>query len=331
MSGRSLFVRPALRWQIAEILASNASAGSCPSTKVGLKPCYRTILDRSSADPTMRIKLTCRWVATGIAAAMLAAATMSACIARAAQVPAPDPSQGDGGVSTFYTWGGAIPDAPGKLLRSEPLDPALGLAAAGAQFRILYTSTDGIGGTARVVVSGAYFVPKGTPPEGGWKLLAWAHGTTGIADICAPSWNARSPRDAAYLNAWLRVAAGIRALTSALPTPAIRNHASAHAAVRRNRHAGSRCTPGGAACAGTQRLRPGVGGRGASLRRARPQDSTWLGLPSGAAYKEIFNSSWPVFQVEFEQEHTNGGYDAQIYSGQILNLPYVGAVVLQRR
>jgi hypothetical protein len=38
-----------------------------------------------------------------------------------------------------------------------------------------------------------------------------------------------------------------------------------------------------------------------------------------------------VFQVEFEQEHTNGGYDTQIYSGQILNLPYVGAVVLQRR
>jgi 1,4-alpha-glucan branching enzyme len=61
------------------------------------------------------------------------------------------------------------------------------------------------------------------------------------------------------------------------------------------------------------------------------QDSSWLGLPSGAAYKEIFNSSWPAFQVEFEQEHANGGYDARIYSGQILNLPYVGAVVLQRR
>jgi 1,4-alpha-glucan branching enzyme len=61
------------------------------------------------------------------------------------------------------------------------------------------------------------------------------------------------------------------------------------------------------------------------------QDSSWLGLPSGSAYKEIFNSSWPAFQVEFEPEHTNGGYDAEIYSGQILNLPYVGAVVLQRR
>jgi 1,4-alpha-glucan branching enzyme len=61
------------------------------------------------------------------------------------------------------------------------------------------------------------------------------------------------------------------------------------------------------------------------------QDSSWLGLPAGAAYKEIFNSSWPVFQVESEKEQTNGGYDAQIYSGQILNLPWIGAVVLERR
>jgi 1,4-alpha-glucan branching enzyme len=61
------------------------------------------------------------------------------------------------------------------------------------------------------------------------------------------------------------------------------------------------------------------------------QDSSWLGLPTGGPYKEIFNSSWPVFQVEFELEQTNGGYDAQIFSGQIINLPYIGAVVLERR
>ncbi len=61
------------------------------------------------------------------------------------------------------------------------------------------------------------------------------------------------------------------------------------------------------------------------------QDSSWLGLPAGAPYKEIFNSSWPVFQVEFEHEQTNGGYAAQIYSGQTINLPWIGAVVLERR
>lgn len=60
------------------------------------------------------------------------------------------------------------------------------------------------------------------------------------------------------------------------------------------------------------------------------QNSAWLGLPAGAAYKEIFNSSWPDFQVEFEPEQTNGGYTAQIYSGQILNLPWMGAIVLER-
>lgn len=61
------------------------------------------------------------------------------------------------------------------------------------------------------------------------------------------------------------------------------------------------------------------------------QDSGWLGLPDGGTYKEIFNSSWPAFQVEFEQERTNGGPEAQIASGQVLNLPHIGAVVLERR
>jgi len=60
------------------------------------------------------------------------------------------------------------------------------------------------------------------------------------------------------------------------------------------------------------------------------QNSAWLGLPGGGPFKEIFNSSWPDFQVEFEHENTNGGYTAQIYSGQILNLPAIGAVVLER-
>jgi pimeloyl-ACP methyl ester carboxylesterase len=142
---------------------------------------------------------TMRLTVAGLIGVMLFAAT-----ALAAHVPAPDPRQGDGGVSPFYTWPGEIPSQPGRMLRTEPLDPALGLATAGAQFRILYSSTDGMDGKTPVVVSGAYFAPQGTPPAGGWPLVAWAHGTTGIADVCAPSWMPRSARDAGYLNAWLR-------------------------------------------------------------------------------------------------------------------------------
>ena len=120
-----------------------------------------------------------------------------------AQVPKPDPLQGDGRVSEFYIWSGELSGPPGRLLRSEPLPATLGLANAASQERILYTSTDGVDGKSPITVSGALFIPKGTPPQDGWPLLAWAHGTVGIADICAPSWQARSYRDVRYLNEWL--------------------------------------------------------------------------------------------------------------------------------
>jgi len=120
-----------------------------------------------------------------------------------AQVPKPDPLQGDGRVSEFYSWSGELSGPPGRLLRSEPLPATLGLANAARQERILYTSTDGIEGKSLIAISGALFIPKGTPPQEGWPLLAWAHGTVGIADICAPSWQARSYRDVRYLNEWL--------------------------------------------------------------------------------------------------------------------------------
>ncbi|MEE1891128.1 lipase family protein [Pseudomonas carassii] len=117
--------------------------------------------------------------------------------------PRPDPQQGDGRVSAFYTWSKAIPATPGKLLRSEPLDRALSLPNAASAQRILYTSLDGIDGKTPIVVSGALFIPKGKAPAGGWPVASWGHGTVGIADICAPSWAGRSYRDVQYLNRWL--------------------------------------------------------------------------------------------------------------------------------
>lgn len=108
---------------------------------------------------------------------------------------------GDGGTPAFYAATGAPKGKPGTLLRQEagPGD----LANAARSVRILYVSTDGIGGKARVPVSGVLYLPKGEAPAGGWPLLAWAHGTVGVADICAPSFAGRSPRDVTYLNFWL--------------------------------------------------------------------------------------------------------------------------------
>ncbi len=123
-------------------------------------------------------------------------------VSQAAQVRAPDPSQGDGRVSGFYTWQAAIPK-PGQLLRQEQLEPTLGLANAAAQLRFLNSSTDGVDGKSPTVVSGLLFIPKGEPPAGGWPLMAWAHETAGMADICAPSWVGYSTRIEAFLDTWL--------------------------------------------------------------------------------------------------------------------------------
>ncbi len=51
--------------------------------------------------------------------------------------------------------------------------------------RILYRSTGQTGNP--ITVSGMVFIPKGKAPAGGWPIVAWGHGTSGVGDACAPS------------------------------------------------------------------------------------------------------------------------------------------------
>jgi alpha-beta hydrolase superfamily lysophospholipase len=73
---------------------------------------------------------------------------------------------------------------PGTVLRSEPVELSGPLEGASG-WRILYRSTTAEGDPA--VVSGMLLLPEGPAPPGGRPTAAWAHGTTGIADRCAPS------------------------------------------------------------------------------------------------------------------------------------------------
>jgi len=84
--------------------------------------------------------------------------------------------------SGFYTPPEALSGEPGTIIRSEPLAP---LANGAAVTRVLYVST-GLGDEP-IAVSGIVVTPPGTPPAGGWTIVAWAHGTTGIVPRCAPS------------------------------------------------------------------------------------------------------------------------------------------------
>ena len=52
--------------------------------------------------------------------------------------------------------------------------------------RVVYKSTSGDSGD-ETVVSGSVFTPVGEPPSGGWPIVSFGHGTTGIDKECGPS------------------------------------------------------------------------------------------------------------------------------------------------
>jgi alpha-beta hydrolase superfamily lysophospholipase len=73
----------------------------------------------------------------------------------------------------------------GQLLTAEPLESAATLPSAATTQLITYVSDDAHG--SAIVVSGTVALPRTKPPRGGWPVISWAHGTSGYADVCAPS------------------------------------------------------------------------------------------------------------------------------------------------
>ncbi|WP_327140579.1 lipase family protein [Nocardia sp. NBC_01327] len=78
-------------------------------------------------------------------------------------------------------------ESAGTLISKRPLgtlDPALSAALSSATY-IRYESTSPAG--QPIEVSGAVFLPKGDAPAGGWPVIAFAHGTSGVVSACAPT------------------------------------------------------------------------------------------------------------------------------------------------
>ncbi|QUH03854.1 lipase [Saccharopolyspora erythraea] len=73
---------------------------------------------------------------------------------------------------------------PGSVLGSER---ATGwqLPEGAAGNLVVYNSRSAQG--TPVAASAAVLTPAGPPPPGGWPVVAWAHGTSGVARQCAPS------------------------------------------------------------------------------------------------------------------------------------------------
>jgi pimeloyl-ACP methyl ester carboxylesterase len=86
----------------------------------------------------------------------------------------------------FYTPPARLLAGPhGSVIWARPAQTGLRLAPAAKQLVVLYRSTSLRG--KPIAVSGTVWIPKGKAPKGGWKVISWAHGTTGSADVCAPS------------------------------------------------------------------------------------------------------------------------------------------------
>ncbi|WP_197422495.1 MULTISPECIES: lipase family protein [unclassified Phenylobacterium] len=135
--------------------------------------------------------------------ALVAGGVLPPTSARAGELPT-GPAAGDMDISPFYRWDGPLPGQAGQVLRRAPMPEQPEMTAAGEALRLLYASTDARWGSGPIPVSGVLFLPAGKPPQGGWPLVAWAHGTLGVADVCAPSWTGFRARDAAYMNRWLK-------------------------------------------------------------------------------------------------------------------------------
>lgn len=95
---------------------------------------------------------------------------------------------------TFYV----APDdlssfSPGELIWSRDYDGPHAIEGASNSL-ILYTQK-AHNGPELVGVSGIVTVPSGEPPAGGWPVISWGHGSTGLADRCAPTYDTAVPEN----------------------------------------------------------------------------------------------------------------------------------------
>jgi hypothetical protein len=93
------------------------------------------------------------------------------------------------------------PGKPGQLIRSEQFDD-YDLQADMNATRILYHSRSAQG--KDTAVTGVVLVPDKPVPSGGWPLIAWAHGFTGVARQCSPSLK-RNLEYGPVLSMWLNL------------------------------------------------------------------------------------------------------------------------------
>lgn len=166
-----------------------------------------------------------RWVRTVAAVLALVLAAVAASVSLSISGASPV-------VDDFYAAPRTVPDEPGELIRAAKF--TRGVPADAVGWRILYTTTSLDGRPA--ISSGIVVVPR--EGEGDWPVIDWAHGTTGVAQHCAPSLAAEPFESGALFvlpeviaNGWALVATDYIGLGAEGPHPYLVGEPTGHAVL----------------------------------------------------------------------------------------------------
>lgn len=98
----------------------------------------------------------------------------------------PDPAENAPAGDAFYTPPDPLPNGDrGDPIYQRRLDNAVAALDDGDNWLVLYRSQEAQRNA--VATSGIIALPRTEPPAGGFPVISWAHGTVGVADLCAPS------------------------------------------------------------------------------------------------------------------------------------------------
>src|SRR3954447_18679745 len=131
----------------------------------------------------------------------------------------------------FYTPPSPLPGKKhGALIWARKVSGDPALTSAAKNYVVLYRSTGSDG--KPTAVSGLVSIPKGKKPKRGWPVVSYDHGTTGIADQCAPSRDSAGNPAHLYnayayplLNRWLKAGiAVVRTDYQGLGTPGVHHY-----------------------------------------------------------------------------------------------------------
>lgn len=124
-----------------------------------------------------------RWTAVGVGVVVAIALTVYAVLWSVGAFDRPGDSANPMPIASAQLGG----TGPGSLVSAMTMPGLAGLSVDQVHAaRVVYRSTSG-DTDSPAVVSGSVFTPVGQTPSGGWPVVAYGHGTTGLDEPCAPS------------------------------------------------------------------------------------------------------------------------------------------------